>query len=288
MFEKGPIDEASLQHSLGELKYHAEGLFVPLPAIELQQFSTFNTDQHYESTTGITAQSDGTAWVCNGYKNKIQRFNNRGVVVQVESTEFDIDDMTTLLDGTVLFTEYNGSCIRKLNSKHIDSFFAKTDLFLRGICLSRDGTNVITVGNDVPVEKLTQMRIAKIVLFSTTGHKLREIRISKGYSLFRVCHTANGDFVVSTGVSAKYLVINSDGLTKYTYTASGSADGVACDAHGLTILSDLKDDTLHLLDSKGKPLPFTYTLNQPNAVEVDNRGFIWVGDKHKMRIMKYV
>jgi len=63
---------------------------------------------------------------------------------------------------------------------------------------------------------------------------------------------------------------------------------VTCDVHGLTILSDLKDDTLHLLDSKGKPLPFTYTLNKPNAVEVDNRGYIWVGELTKVRIMKYV
>ena len=288
MFEKGPIDEADVQRSLGELKFHAEGLFVPLPAIELQQFSAFNSDQHHPSTTSITPQSDGTAWVCNGYKNKIQRFNNRGVLVQEETTEYDIDDMTTLLDGTVLLTEYNGSCIRRLNAKQTDSFFARTDLFLRGICTSRDGTNVITVGNDVPVNKLSQIRNAKIFIFSITGHKLREICVEKGLSLFRVCHTVNGYFVVSTGVSGKYLVIDQDGHTKYTYTASGSADGVTCDVHGLTILSDLKDDTLHLLDSKGKPLPFTYTLNKPNAVEVDNRGYIWVGELTKVRIMKYV
>lgn len=288
MFEKGPVDEAELQRSLGELKFHAEGLFVPLPAIELQMFSSFNTDQHYTSTTSISAQTDGTAWVCNGYKNKLQRFNNRGVVVQEDTTEFDIDDMTTLLDGTVLLTEYNGTSIRKLQAKHIDSYFAKTDLFLRGICTSRDGINVITVGNDVPVTKLSQIRTTKILIFSTTGHKTREILIDKGCSLFRVCHTVNGYYVVSTGISAKYLVIGEDGHTKYTYTASGSADGVTCDANGLTILSDLKDDTLHLLDSKGKPLPFTYTLNKPNAVEVDHRGYIWVGELTKVRIMKYV
>ncbi|WAR22733.1 TRI56-like protein [Mya arenaria] len=282
-FQKGGIDEISLHQAVGELKFLAEGLFVPLPAIELQLFSSFDCDQHFPSATAVTTQSDGSAWVCNGFKNKIQRFDIKGRLLQEETTEFDIDDMSTLLDGTVLMTEFDGKCIRKLASKNIDSYFAKTELFLRGICTSRDGTNVVVLGNDVPITQFKQVRNAKILMFSTTGQRIREIKINRGLSLFRVCHTVNGDFVVSSGISGKYLVINSEGTTKYTYTASGSADGVACDAHGLTILSDLKDDTIHLLDSKGKPLPFTYTLNQPNAVAVDNRGYIWVGDLHKIR-----
>ncbi|XP_045159967.2 E3 ubiquitin-protein ligase TRIM33-like [Mercenaria mercenaria] len=287
-FARGDIDEIAIQQAVGDLKFSAEGLFVPLPAIELQLMSTFNTDQNFRSTSSITTQNDATAWVCNGYRNKIQRFDIKGRIIQVDTTEFDIDDMTTLNDGTVLLTEYNGKAIRKLSSTHFESYFAKTDLYLRGITTSRDGSNVIVVGNDVPVTKSKQIRHAKVLIFSTTGRRIREIHINKGLSLFRICHTVNGDFVISTGVSAKYLVINSDGMTKYTYTASGSADGVTCDAHGLTILSDLKDDTLHLLDSKGKPLPFTYSLNKPNAVAVDNRGHIWVGDLNKIRIMKYV
>ncbi|KAH3848482.1 tripartite motif-containing protein 3-like [Dreissena polymorpha] len=287
-FQKGNIDEISLQQSVGELKFLAEGLFVPLPAIELQLYSSFESDKFYKNTTAITTMPDASAWVSTGYKNKLQRFDNRGRVMAEDTTEFDVDDMTTLLDGTVLLTEHEGKCIRKLGVTHMDSYFAKTDLFLRGLCTSRDGTNVIVVGNDVPITKFKQVRVAKILIYTTTGQRIREILVKRGLSLFRVCHTVNGDFVVSTGLSGKYLVINAEGTTKYTYTASGSADGVACDAHGLTILSDLKDDTIHLLDSKGKPLPFTYTLNKPNAVAVDNRGYIWVGDLHKIRIMKYV
>lgn len=270
------------------MKFSAEGLFVPLPAIELQLISTFNTDQNFRSTSAITTLNDATAWVCNGYKNKLQRFDNKGRIIQVETTDFDIDDMTTLLDGTVLLTEYDGMTVRILNKPHLESYFAKTDIYLRGITTSRDGSNVIVVGNDVPVTKMKQMHYSKVLIFSMTGRKIREIRINKGLSLFRICHTVNGDFVISTGISAKYLVINSDGVTTFTYTASGSANGVACDAHGLSILSDMKDDTLHLLDSKGKPLPFTYSLNKPNAVDVDNRGNIWVGDLNKIRIMKYI
>lgn len=270
------------------MKYSAEGLFVPLPAIELQLVSTFNTDQNFRSTSSITAHNDTTAWVCNGYKNKIQRFDHKGRIIQIETTDFDIDDMTTLNDGTVLLTEYDGMAVRILNKTHYESYFAKTDLYLRGITTSRDGSNVIVVGNNVPVPKSKQTRYAKVFIFSTTGRKIREIRINKMLNLYRICHTVNGDFVISTGFSAKYLVINAEGITKYTYTASGSADGVACDSHGLTILSDLKGDTLHLLDSKGKPLPFTYSLNKPNAVAVDSMGYIWVGDLNKIRIMKYV
>lgn len=287
-FVKGKIENVPLQQSVGELKFAAEGLFVPLPAIELQLHATFSTDQNFHSPTSIACLPDGTAWLCCGYKNKLQRFNSRGLIVQEETTDFDIDDMTTLMNGIVLVTEYNGKAIRKLGFTKLLSYFAKTDLYLRGIATSRDGTQVFVVGNDVNVTKVKQTHIARVLVLSIMGKKIREIQMTRGLSLFRVCHTVNSDLVLSTGSLGKYLVVNEDGTTKYTYSASGSADGVACDAHGLTILVDSKDDTLHLLDSKGKPLPFTYSLSKPNAVAVDNRGYIWVGDHHKVRIMKYV
>ena len=287
-FIKGAIDEMSLQASVGELKQVAEGVFVQTPVIELQLHTSFNCDQHFTSTSSITTMPDGTAWVCNAFKNRVQRFDNTGRVVQVDTADFDIDDMTTCLDGSVLLTEYNGKAIRRLGVGFRETYFAKSDMYLRGISISRDGMTVIVLANDVPVTKMKQTQTSKILFYSILGKKLKEVKINKGLNLIRVCETLNGDLIVSTGVTGKFLVIGPDGKTRFSYTASGSADGVACDAQGFVIMTDLKDDTLHLLDSKGNPLPYTYSMNKPNAVCVDNRGYIWIGDMHKIKIMKYV
>lgn len=285
-YKKGDIDEGLLEKSLGELKTIAEGLFVPLPAIELQIESTFNCDQNFQCATSIAPLPDGTAWVCNGHKNKLQLFDTAGRIWQTETLDYDVDDMTSLPDGTVLVTEYNGKTIRKLGVQH--HYFARSDMYLSGITTSRDGESVIVCANDVPVFRLKELQSTKLLIFSLEGRKLREIIIKRGLTLYRVCHTINDDFVVSTGISMKYMVVDSIGQIRNVYTASGSADGVACDIHGLVILTDFKDDTIHLLDSKGKPMPYNFSLNKPNAVAVDVNGNIWVGDWNRIRIMKYM
>ena len=285
-FKKGDIDDTALEKSLGDLKTIAEGLFVPLPAIELQIESSFNCDQNFQCATSIAPMTDGTAWVCNGHKNKIQLFDIAGRLWQTETLDFDVDDMTSLPDGTLLLTEYNGKTIRKLSVQN--HFFARSDMYLRGLTVSRDEETVIVCANDVPTFRLKELQSTKLFIFSLDGRKLREIRITRGLGLYRVCHTINDDYVVSTGLSTKYMVVDAIGQVRNTYTASGSADGVASDIHGLIILTDFKDDTIHLLDSKGKPMPYNFSLNKPNAVAVDTNGFIWVGDWNRIRIMKYM
>lgn len=275
-----------LEKSLGDLKTVAEGLFVPLPAIELQIESNFNCDQNFQCATSIAPLPDGTAWVCNGHKNKLQLFDTSGRIWKTETLDFDVDDMTALPDGTLLLTEYNGKTIRQFGAHH--HFFARSEMYLRGITTSRDGENVIVCANDVPVFRLKELQSTKLLIYNLEGRKIKEIIIKRNLGLYRVCNTINDDFVVSTGVSMKYLVVDAIGQIRNVYTASGSADGVACDIHGLVILTDYKDDTIHLLDSKGKPMPYNFSLNKPNAVAVDANGFIWIGDWNRIRVMKYM
>ncbi|XP_052271474.1 tripartite motif-containing protein 45-like [Dreissena polymorpha] len=132
--------------------------------------------------------------------------------------------------------------------------------------------------------------ICKIYVYNMTGKPMKEILVdvgTKGVSLFRICHTINEEYIVSTGLSALYYIIGETGELKFRYQASTSADGVASDSHGLIYLSACKDDTLYILNSKGVPIPSSYAMHKPTAVAIDNADTIWVGDWNKVHVLKY-
>lgn len=234
--------------------------------------------------------SDGTVWVCNGFKNRIQKFDLHGNLVQSETLDFDVDDMVDGRNGELFLSELNGKVIRKLEMNKKLSIFARTDLYLRGITVSKNGRHVIACGNNVPLACVKEVTVSKIFLFNMTGKLLKELTVDtgvKGVSLFRIGSTINDEYVVSTGISALYYILNGDGVLKYRYRAASTADGVACDTHGLMYLSACRDDTLYILDSKGVPIPSTYAMHKPTAVATDRHDDIWVGDWNKVHILKY-
>ena len=240
-------------------------------------------------TTAMAPLSDGSVWVCNGYRNTIQRFNSSGELQQSEILDFDVDDMVDGTTGKFFLTELNGKIIRKLHNGKL-SVFARTDLYLRGITLSKDAKYVITCGNDVPVACLREADVSKIFVYSILGKLVREINVSigtRGVSLFRICHTINEEYIVSTGISAQYYIIGENGDFRFRYKASHTADGVASDSHGLIYLSSCKDDTLYILNCRGEPIPSTYAMHKPNAVAIDREDRIWVGDWSKVHVLGY-
>ncbi|KAL4236236.1 hypothetical protein ACF0H5_004623 [Mactra antiquata] len=289
VFEPAGFKQHTARKMFGKLRTVMEGLMKEVPSVELQVESTFNSDQQYKSTTAIAPMSDGTVWVCNGYKNRIQKFTTEGEVLQTETLDFDVDDMTGAANGLLFITEINGKTIRKLNKLRL-TIFARADLYLRGLSRSRGEEMVIACGNDVPVACLREAAITKLYAFNMKGQTIREFTLDigmKGVSLFRVCHTINDEYVVSTGISALYFIVDENGNLKYRYKATSTADGVSCDAHGLIYLSACKDDTLYLLDCKGVPIPSTYAMHKPTAVAIDKNDVVWVGDWSKVHVLKY-
>jgi len=233
--------------------------------------------------------SDGTVWVCNGFRNKIHRFDVNGTLLQSETLDFDVDDMVDGFDERLFMTEVNGKIIRKFYNSKL-SVFTRADLYLRGVTVSKDGESVISCGNDVPFACLRDAAISKIYVYSMLGKPLREILVdvgTKGVSLFRICHTINAEYVVSTGISALYYIIGENGELRFRYQASTSADGVASDSHGLIFLSACKDDTVYILDCKGIPIPSTYAMHRPTAVAIDRNDTIWVGDWSKVHVLNF-
>ncbi|XP_045159969.2 uncharacterized protein LOC123525189 [Mercenaria mercenaria] len=290
VFQPTNLKSSNSKQMFGKLQTVVEGLLHEVPSVELEVQATFNSDQQYKSTTALAPMSDGTVWVCNGFKNRIQQFDCDGNLLQSETLDFDVDDMVDGRSDVLFLTELNGKVIRKLNKNNKLSIFARADLYLRGITISRDGKHVIACGNDVPVACLRDAAVSKIYLFNMVGKLTKEFTVDTGVkvvSLFRISNTINDEYVVSTGISALYYIFGEHGELKYRYRAASSADGVACDAHGLIYMSACKDDTLYILDCKGVPIPSTYAMHKPTAVAIDRNDVVWVGDWSKVHVLKY-
>ena len=287
VFDPLELDDSSVKKLVGNLRCLSEGMLKPLPAVDLEMQSTFNCDQSYKHTSAIAPLSDGTIWVCNGFKNRIQRFDICGIILETEILSFDVDDMAIGNDGSLYLTELNGKVIRKVSKFTPITVFARSDVYLRGICMSADGDQIIACGNDVPVACMREARLSKIIFYNLSGRQQREIPLYLGSTLYRICHTVNEEIIVSTGISGKYLVVLDSGKVKYTYQASSTADGVASDKHGLVYLSSCNDDTLYILDYQGNPLPSTYAMHRPNAVAIDNNETVWVGDWSKIHVLHF-
>lgn len=252
--------------------------------------NTFINNQQHKSTTALAPLSDGTVWVCNGFKNKIYQFDMEGNLLQTEILDFDVDDMVDGRNASIYLTELNGKVVRKLNKNNKLSIFARADLYLRGITMSTDGQCIIACGNDVPVACLREAAVSKVYVFDMAGKQVKQFIVDtgvKGVSLFRISNTINEEYIISTGISALYYIIGENGGVKYRYRAASTADGVACDAHGLIYLSACKDDTLYILNSKGVPIPSTYAMHRPTSVAIDRNDVVWVGDWSKVHVLKY-
>lgn len=68
--------------------------------------------------------------------------------------------------------------------------------------------------------------------------------------------------------------------------------GIVCDADGYILVSDWNNDCVHVLDRDGNFLLQLVNskdgLEGPNALGIDRRGYLWVGDSHGVvRIFKY-
>ena len=287
MFNPSDLEEGVIKKMVGKLRCLTEGLLKPLPAVDLEMQSTFNCDQSYKHTSAIAPLSDSTVWVCNGYRNKIQRFDICGTILETEILSFDVDDMTVGKDGSLYLTEVNGKVIRKVSKFKPISVFARGDVYLRGICTSYDGQSIIACGNDVPYACMREAKLSKILIFNTSGRLQTELPLHLGATLFRLCHTVNDEIIVSTGITGNYLVVSESGKVKHTYQASSTADGVASDKHGLVYLASCNDDTLYILDHQGTPLPSTYAMHKPNAVAIDGNDTVWVGDWSKIHVLHF-
>lgn len=222
-----------------------------------------------------------------------------------------INDATSFYDEkdeVILVSSYREKSIKRLNPESLrTSDFAYTSLFPGGLCSDRRGGIYVCFRDGYQRQAAFGSRrmIAKLSKYGeivATMEKNKEQTNIFGYP-FRIAVNTNGDICVSDyGDGTRGVtILQRDGTVKCWYKgqpATKASDqpflphGIVCDGNGYILVSDWNNDCVHVLDKDGNFMLYLVNakdgLEGPNALGLDGRGYLWVGDSHGVvRIFKY-
>lgn len=208
----------------------------------------------------------------------------------------------------MLLSSYREKSIKRLNLEPLrTSDFAYISLFPGGLCSDRRNGIYVCFRDSYQRQAAFGSRrmVAKLSKHGeivATVEKNEDQTNIFGYP-FRIAVNVNGDMCVSDyGDGTRGVtIVQKDGRVKCWYKGPPvgmSCDqpflphGIVCDVNGHILVSDWNNDNVHVLDREGNFLLFLVNakdgLEGPNALGIDKRGYLWVGDSHGVvRIFKY-
>ncbi|KAL4239050.1 hypothetical protein ACF0H5_003753 [Mactra antiquata] len=320
-FTEGEVSSKMFERLLGSYTFEvstpisftvAQRSLMPNRKSELKLVKTFKVGDKSETVHAIAPVEEDQAWVCCGWGSRnLTLYDKNGLRKKTATLDIQINDAATFNDGKdeiVLVSSYREKSIKRLNPDSLrTSDFAYISLFPGGLCSDRrSGLYVCfrdsyqrqaTFGSRRMVAKLSKH--GEIVATMEKGEDQTNLF---GYP-FRIAVNVNGDVCVSDyGDGTRGVtVLHKDGRVKCWYKGPpGGAPngqpflphGIVCDSEGHILVSDWNNDCIHVLDREGN---FLLTLvgkkdglEGPNAIGIDKRGYLWVGDSHGVvRIFKY-
>ncbi|WAR18420.1 TRIM2-like protein [Mya arenaria] len=310
--EREQLEKKAFQFNEGEASKRSE--------VKLLQ--TIRVGDKSETVHAIAPVEEEQAWICCGWGSRTlalydrhgQKRKTASLDIQKRkraSSDIQINDATTFYDGkeeAVLVSSHREKSIKRLNQESLrTSDFAYISLFPGGmsadsrsslyVCFRDSYQRAAVFGSRRMVAKLSKH--GEIV---ATIEKNEDQTNIFGYP-FRVVVNINGDICVSDyGDGTRGVtILRKDGTVKCFYKGPPLQHGndqpflphgITCDHEGHILVSDWNNDCVHVLDREGNFL--MNIINQkdgiegPNAVAIDKKGRLWVGDSHGVvRIFRY-
>lgn len=244
------------------------------------------------------AAAGDSMWVCFGAKNIIERYDIKGNVKEKKVLDASVNDMVLDGSGNMLFTSPDKTCIRKTTLKqHQDNEcvtsnkFIESEYFLHGLYLS--GDIIITCGTDKPNYSTMRPSLSELLFYDHSGSLLKNISLPFTGKVYRLTQNFNGDYVCSYPYEGVVSIVNkngglvkiSNGETSDVLQERFKPSGVACDSKGNVFVSDWQQKCILIFDKHGHFLrKIGGDFAAPNAVCVDNKDRIWIGDRGKISV----
>ena len=244
--------------------------------------------------TSICQTSSNDAIVAYSTQKCLDYFDRNGRKLKTKKINFDVHDLTMNCDGDVFLTPNDGSHVYKLESRgNPIALYDAAPYRVFGLCALRDNTIAIALSkpDDGMLSIINERgKLLESIQSDNSGRKL----FKKPY---RICKSTNGDLVISDSSMKTITGIDARKKPKFQYTGGPEAKnflpiGVACDVMSRFIVCNWKGNSVHLLSSSGDFLRLLLSSKEnvtyPFAVSVDVLGRLWVGNKEKVTLIKYV
>ena len=263
---------------------------IPSPSVQFH----FNVDNCYPR---LACVEDGRAWMETDV-NKLQLVDREGSVKDTISTNFNFYGITVTLDGTLILPDYRNRCIKSISKqKKISTLFRTGGINPYSLCILQSKDIVMTFNRDSKVDVYRRDGLIRQTFDHIKFKNPISVAENKVNQDIYICeHDKNHDY--SPG---KVIAVDVDGQLRYEYSGQGDKVfcpvGVCTDQMGHVLITDFHNNCVHILDQEGRFIQHILTeqqgLKQPNAIDVDKEGYVWVGEyinynKGHVKVARYL
>ena len=227
----------------------------------------------------------------------IQLMDREGLVKDKINIDFPFGDFVATSDGDLLFADFKNNSIKSISKEKQISPLLTVNMTPSSLCCLHNDIIVVAFCRD-----------SKVIVYNRNG----EIRENLDHIKFRfpmrvATNKVNQDIYICDHerngyeTAGKVIVVGANGKSRYEY--SGQGDGnftpveVCTDAMGRVLITDVGNGRVHILDRDGQFIQYILTseqgLGQPNAIDVDTEGFVWIGgyvdiNNGRMKVARYL
>ncbi|XP_062568494.1 uncharacterized protein LOC134281339 [Saccostrea cucullata] len=235
----------------------------------------------------ISCVGSDEAWIA-GTSNVILRFDKlSGSVKESIKITGEPADMSVTQQGELIFTDFANKSVTIVKHGMTETLI-KAPLGWRayGLCCTNNGDILVSMNTE-------DERQHKIVRFQGKVVKQEIEKDLDGNHIFQrggyilyLAENTNGDICASDGNAKKVVVVDATGIVRFRYNGYGargkkyfSPEQIATDSMSQIIVTDQKNDCLHILDQNGHFLQCVdyCGLDAPGGLSVDSKGRYWVG-----------
>lgn len=247
--------------------------YISQPTLDMKVISVFKT--RFQNITCICT-IDETFWVKQFEQKEINLIDTKGAILK--TIKFDVVPICVdiMIDGLILVSSYQGKCLLKMKQEQghvVKSMINFTHLKPLGVCVDRHG-NVLACMVDSFEYDITPDNRRCVQRITGDGNIIQTIEQGEdNQQLFTIPRKVSEnpvtqDICVINGVAPDmgYLhILDKNGKEKIVYSGCLQTKlpfdprSVVCDARGHTIVSDLKNNKVHMLDINGQFLCYLLT-----------------------------
>lgn len=256
----------------------------------------------------VSDQNQGIVWV-RGSKATVHKVDMQGNVQATLSTQTKIGRPSGLIeteDGIMFYTDVENKKIRKVAKDLQEENEINTEWYPMGMCISLSGHILVCVAY-LSSHESNESDVGKILRMNCQGDIFQEIeKNSDNENLFMrpicISENINQDICVSDCQKKSVIVVDRTGGFRFAYGGNFIKNDdrifnpteLDTDKDGNILISDEKNNLVHLLDIDGRFLQYILTtkdgISKPRGLKVDDEDRLWLTeiDTQRIKVFQYL
>jgi DNA-binding beta-propeller fold protein YncE len=263
-------------------------------------------DTNYDELYEVVCLGNNQVWI-SGDNGTMKRVDGGGgaVLETVKTKSGDPPDgLAVTRDGKLLYADFNDKSINLVNGGKV-KLFIQTDWYPSGISCNSLGDILVALCDTNTMLSSTDSK--KVVRYNGTS-MIQEIQFDEkkqrlfqsGSAALQIAENKLGDIFVVDSNAGAVVITNHQGKLKSPSSSSQASKSeetfyphyIATGSRGQVLVSDWKNNCVHILNMDGQPLSVidNCDLRNPAGVSVDSEDRLWVveRDTGKLKIIKYM